>query len=53
MKGRKDWAEMSTEKAREILKTYAPAPLSDTAAAMLSEIREEADAKLKDHHFRS
>jgi trimethylamine--corrinoid protein Co-methyltransferase len=53
MKGRKDWAEMSTAKAREILKTHAPAPLSDTAAATLAEIRREAETKLKDHHFRS
>ena len=53
MKGRKDWAEMSTEKAREILKTHTPAPLSDTAAATLTEIRREAETKLKDHYFRS
>jgi len=53
MKGRKDWAEMSTEKVREILKTRAPAPLSDAAAATLAEIRREAETKLKDHHFGS
>ena len=53
MKGRKDWAEMSTEKAREILKTHRPVPLSDATAATLSEIRREAATKLKDHHFRS
>jgi len=53
MKGRKDWAEMSTEMAREILKTHTPAPLSDTAAATLTEIRREAETKLKDHYFTS
>ena len=53
MKGRKDWAELSTAKARELLKTHAPAPLSDTVAATLTEIRREAETKLKDHHFRS
>ena len=53
MKGRKDWAEMCTEKAREILKTHTPAPLSDVAATTLTAIREEAATKLKDHQFRS
>ena len=53
MKGGKDWAAMCTEKAREILKTHIPAPLSDAAAAALIEIRREAETKLKDHHFRS
>ena len=53
MKGRKDWAAMSTEKAREILKTHTPAPLSGAVAATLTEIRREAEIKLKDHHFRS
>jgi trimethylamine--corrinoid protein Co-methyltransferase len=52
-KGGKDWGETCTEKAREILKTHTPAPLSDAAAATLSEIRSEAEAKLKDHQFRS
>jgi trimethylamine:corrinoid methyltransferase-like protein len=51
MKGRKDWAEMSTEKAREILKTHTPVPLSDAAAATLTEIRREAETKLMGHHF--
>jgi trimethylamine--corrinoid protein Co-methyltransferase len=53
MKGCKDWAEMSTQKAREILKTHTPAPLSDAAASTLTEIRREAEAKLKDHSFTS
>jgi hypothetical protein len=53
MKGRKDWGEMCTEKAREILKTHTPAPLSDSAADALTEIRREAATKLKDHQFRS
>ena len=53
MKGRKDWAEMCTEKAREILKTHAPEPLTDAAASELTEIRREAEAKLKVHHFAS
>ncbi len=53
MKGGKDWAAMCTEKARKILKTHIPAPLSDAAAATLTEIRREAETKLKDHHFRS
>jgi trimethylamine:corrinoid methyltransferase-like protein len=51
LKGRKDWAAMSTEKARELLKTHTPARLSDTAAATLTEIRKEAESKLKDHSF--
>ena len=53
MKGGKDWAETCTEKAREILQFHTPAPLGDAAAATLSEIRREAEAKLKDHEFRS
>jgi hypothetical protein len=53
MKGRQDWAELSTTKAREILKTHAPEPLSDTTAATLAEIRREAETKLKDHYFAS
>jgi trimethylamine--corrinoid protein Co-methyltransferase len=53
MKGRKDWAETSTEKARVILKTHTPEPLSDTTRDTLDEIRKEAGAKLKDHHFAS
>jgi len=53
MKGGKDWAETCTEKAREILNTHTPAPLSDAAVATLSDIRREAEAKLKDHEFRS
>ena len=53
MKGSKDWAEMSTTKARDILKTHAPEPLSDTAATTLAEIRREAEIKLKGHYFRS
>jgi len=53
MKGRKDWAAMCTEKAREILKTHTPAPLSDAAASTLAEIRREAAAKLEDLHFRT
>ena len=53
VKGRKDWAEMSTEKAREILKTHTPVPLSDAAAATLTEIRREAETKLMGHHFTS
>jgi trimethylamine:corrinoid methyltransferase-like protein len=53
MKGGKDWAEMCTAKARDILKTHTPAPLSDAAADALTEIRREAEIKLKDHHFTS
>jgi trimethylamine--corrinoid protein Co-methyltransferase len=53
MKGGKDWAAMSTEKAREILKAHTPAPLSDAAAATLTEIRREAETKLKNHYFTS
>jgi trimethylamine--corrinoid protein Co-methyltransferase len=53
MMGRKDWAEKSTEKAREILKTHTPAPLSETTSATLVEIRTEAETKLKNHHFES
>ena len=53
MKGRKDWAEMCTEKAREILKTHTPEPLPDAATSELTEIRREAEARLKDHHFAS
>ena len=52
-KGRKDWAEMATEKAREILRTHTPAPLSHTTAATLIEIRKEAETKLKGHYFTS
>ena len=53
MKGRKDWAELCTQKARDIFKTHTAEPLSDAAASTLSEIRQEAEAKLKDHHFAS
>ena len=53
MKGSKDWSEMSTEKAREILKNHTPAPLSDATKATLTEIRREAETKLKDHYFAS
>jgi trimethylamine--corrinoid protein Co-methyltransferase len=53
MKGGKDWAETCTEKAREILRVHSPTPLSDAAAATLNDIRSEAEAKLKDHEFRS
>ncbi|MGD9302040.1 MAG: trimethylamine methyltransferase family protein [Desulfobacterales bacterium] len=53
MKGRKDWGELCTEKARDILKTHIPAPLSAAAAEALAEIHREAATKLKDHHFRS
>ena len=52
-KGGKDWAQTCTEKAREILQFHTPAPLGDAAAAALSEIRREAEAKLKGHEFRS
>jgi trimethylamine--corrinoid protein Co-methyltransferase len=51
MKGGKDWASASTEKAREILKTHAPAPLSTAARETIAEIRREAAAVLKDHRF--
>ena len=53
MKGGKDWAATCTEKAREILKTHTPVPLSDAAASTLAEIRREAEAKLKEHQFAS
>jgi len=53
MKGGKDWAETCTEKAREILKTHTPKPLSDTAADTMAEIHREAEAKLKDLKFRT
>ena len=52
-KGRKDWAEMATEKARDILRTHTPAPLDNTTTAALIEIRKEAETKLKDHYFAS
>jgi len=53
LKGRKDWAAVCTDKARDILNTHTPVPLSDSAASTLSEIRREAEKKLKDHHFAS
>jgi len=53
MKGGRDWGETCTEKAREILRTHTPAPLSETAVAALGEIRSEAEVKLKGHEFRS
>ena len=52
-KGGKDWAETCTEKAREILKTHTPEPLSDAAADTIAEIHREAEAKLKGIKFRS
>lgn len=52
-KGGKDWADACTEKARDILQTHTPAPLSEATAATFSDIRREAEAKLKDHEFRS
>jgi len=52
-KGRQDWAARCMQKARELLQSHSPVPLNDTAAAALAEIRREAEAKLKDHHFRS
>ena len=53
MKGGKDWAQACTEKAREILKTHTPEPLSDAAVDTIAEIRREAEAKLKGHKFRT
>ncbi len=51
LKGRPDWAGASTRKAREILKSHAPAPLSDAAREAIDEIRREAEAALRDHRF--
>jgi trimethylamine--corrinoid protein Co-methyltransferase len=51
MKGGRDWAERSIEKARDILKTHSPVPLSDAVAETLKDIRREAEAKLEDHQF--
>lgn len=53
MKGGRDWGKTCTEKAREILQTHTPAPLSEAAAATLNEIRSEAEVKLKGIEFRS
>ena len=50
-KGSKTWAEKSVEKALRILRTHAPAPLSQDAAKALADLREEAAVKLEGHHF--
>ena len=50
-KGSKTWAEKSVEKARRILRTHAPAPLSQDAAKALADLREEAAVKLEGHRF--
>jgi trimethylamine--corrinoid protein Co-methyltransferase len=50
-KGKKDWGQMVTDKAREILKTHEPVPLHPDVRKTLEEIRSKAEATLKHKDF--
>jgi trimethylamine--corrinoid protein Co-methyltransferase len=50
-KGKKDWGQMVTDKARKILKTHAPTPLHADVSKTLKEIRSKAEATLKHKNF--
>ncbi len=50
-KGKKDWGQMATEKAREILKTHEPAPLHADVRKALEEIRTKAEATVQHKNF--
>ena len=45
------WGTAATEKAREILNSHSPVPLSDATRHTLDEIHQAAKAQLKDHRF--
>ena len=51
MKGRQDWAQIATAKARSILETHAPVPLSVDAQQELNAIRQKGAGTLQDIHF--
>jgi trimethylamine--corrinoid protein Co-methyltransferase len=51
MKGRQDWAQIATAKARSILETHAPVPLSVDAQQELNAIRQKGADTLLDIHF--
>jgi trimethylamine--corrinoid protein Co-methyltransferase len=50
-KGKKDWGQMATDRAREILITHEPAPLHEDVRKALDEILSKAEATLKDKDF--
>ena len=60
-KGGKNWGEVSTEKAVEILKNHQPQPLPEDVQNALEAIRSEAEADLRseaetdlnDKHFKA
>ena len=52
-KGGKNWGELSTEKAVEILKNHQPQPLPEDVQNALEAIRSEAEADLNDKHFKA
>ena len=52
-KGGKNWGEVSTEKAVEILKNHQPQPLPEDVQNALEAIRSEAEADLNDKHFKA
>jgi len=51
MKGRQDWAQTATAKARSILETHAPVPLSVDAQQALQDIRQKGADTMQDIHF--
>lgn len=50
-KGSKNWGQLATEKAREILKTHEPFPLHADVQKTLEEIRAKAEATLNHKNF--
>lgn len=51
MGGEADWGRKATERAKEILKTHQPPPLSNAVLQTLSDIYKKAVIELKDIHF--
>ncbi|MCP4693615.1 MAG: trimethylamine methyltransferase [Desulfobacterales bacterium] len=50
-KGGRTWADVSTQKAIDILNTHQPPPLSDDARTALEEIRRKSEVALENKHF--
>jgi len=53
MKGGKGYREIATQKAKEILKTHKPEPLSETVQAQLAAIVKKAENALESVHFKA
>jgi trimethylamine--corrinoid protein Co-methyltransferase len=49
--GRKTYGEIVIQKAREIISSYAPEPLSNDILKELESIRDKAEKSLADKHF--